>query len=121
MGECSFSHLVREVNSLRDPDARHAALSLVLTLLDLHRERLERLMALLPDDGLREKLASDPEVGNLLAMHDLNPQDLHGHIQVQVPDDVTLRSKVAAAIVQALPDAGWAEFEDCPPPWLWVN
>jgi Fe-S cluster biogenesis protein NfuA/nitrite reductase/ring-hydroxylating ferredoxin subunit len=64
--------LSAELERVADPEARRLAEELAASVLELHREGLERVFEAL-DDESRERLAADGVVGSLLLIHGLHP------------------------------------------------
>jgi hypothetical protein len=79
-----ISQLVEKVRALPDAEARDTAIQLAQAILDLHREALARLLALIPseaDTQLMERLAADPKIGGVLLLHDLHPVSLAARVR----------------------------------------
>jgi Fe-S cluster biogenesis protein NfuA len=79
----SFQHvdrLVTRLHSLRDADARAAALELVKTILEFHASGLDRMMELTSAAGetgwaIMDEFGRDALVSNMLLLHGLHPLD----------------------------------------------
>src|SRR5262249_17544866 len=122
--------LVRDVESL-DAVAREGARAIVRSVLDLHREGLERLLALAA--GSREAFASDRRVAGRALLSGLHPHPAlerarralagtgaellpsdPGVVRVRAPARV--RGRVEELLLGAAPDADRIEIEVVPEP-----
>lgn len=78
--------LVAEMDALADPAARVVASEVIKTILDLHREALERMLASVAASGedgdfLLAGFGADPLVGPVLLLHGLHPVDLRHRVE----------------------------------------
>jgi hypothetical protein len=93
-----LDQLVQQAEALQDPQARDTALQLAQGILDLHATALERLMELVSEAeggaALMETFAADPQVGGVLLLHGLHPQDLETRVR-RALDDPAFRMRGA--------------------------
>ncbi len=69
---------LQQIQSCTDPATRAAALELLRSVMELHKDGLARLLDMVGDaapapNTLIERLADDPLVSGLLTLHDLHP------------------------------------------------
>jgi Family of unknown function (DUF5947) len=75
--------LTRALDTSRDLDARRSAGELVRLILEFHGAGLQRLLRILADgpSSLQQRIASDPVVAGLLALHELDaPEHLNAGV-----------------------------------------
>ncbi|HEV2914839.1 MAG TPA: NifU family protein [Pyrinomonadaceae bacterium] len=77
--------LLREIETVADPDTRAKAVELVQSLMDFHGAGLERLMELVAEAGepgyaIFDDFARDGLVGSLLLLYGLHPLDLETRV-----------------------------------------
>jgi len=77
--------LVRQADSLSDPNARHLAVELLQAVLQLHAAGLNRMMEIIADSGpaaasIIERIKTDDLTSSLLSLHDLHPDDLETRV-----------------------------------------
>lgn len=74
---------VQRVEACADPATRAAAMDLISSVMELHGEAIERMLAIVAADGggLAESFARDPLIHGVLALHDLHPESLQARVQ----------------------------------------
>ncbi|HEX4227943.1 MAG TPA: hypothetical protein VHZ07_04690 [Bryobacteraceae bacterium] len=80
-----IEELVRQADSLSDPNARSVAVDLLQAVLDFHGAGLERVMEIAVEAGLAgeaiiERIALDDLTSSMLLLHDLHPDNLETRI-----------------------------------------
>ena len=80
-----IDELVREIETMPDPEARGSALELVQSLMELHGAGIERMMEIAaeagePGYGLIDGFARDELVGGLLLLYGLHPVALETRV-----------------------------------------
>ncbi|HEY3494160.1 MAG TPA: hypothetical protein VGK73_05720 [Polyangiaceae bacterium] len=128
------SALVERLERHSDLEAREAARELVATVLELHARGLARLLELCGEERLLPALSHDPALASLLLLHGLHPDPLGervqralarlepslaraggscelaalrpGELRIRARGPASVRSLIAEALEQAVPDAG---------------
>lgn len=80
-----IEELVRQAESVPDPNARRIAIELLQAVLDFHAAGLNRVMEIIADSGMAapaivERIASEDLTGSMLLLHDLHPDDLETRV-----------------------------------------
>jgi len=73
-----------QLQQCSDPATRAAALGLLRSAMELHKNALRRILEFLteaPDSNLLTRITRDPLVSTLLVLHDLHPDDLGERIE----------------------------------------
>src|SRR5580693_9942542 len=83
--------LTDALEALEDGEAKELAEELVVAIVELYGDGLERIMAALGDDRatgaeLRERLVADGVVASLLLVHDLYPVPLEERVAAALGD-----------------------------------
>ena len=78
--------LIREIETVADPDTRAKAVELVQSLMDFHGAGLERLMEIVAEAGepgyaVFDNFARDALVSNLLLLYGLHPLELEVRVR----------------------------------------
>jgi Fe-S cluster biogenesis protein NfuA/nitrite reductase/ring-hydroxylating ferredoxin subunit len=82
----AIEELVRRLETATDPEVLAAAQTLVGAVMELHRESLQRILAVLRRSGaagtaIQDSLARDQLIASVLLLHDLHPQDLESRVR----------------------------------------
>ena len=81
-----IEELVRQAESVPDPNARRIAIELLQAVLDFHAAGLNRVMEIIADSGtvapaIIERIASEDLTRSMLLLHDLHPDDLETRVK----------------------------------------
>jgi Fe-S cluster biogenesis protein NfuA/nitrite reductase/ring-hydroxylating ferredoxin subunit len=81
-----IERLLEEVRSMASPPAWERVEELLRVVLDLYTDGLERILAVVSEQGatagrLLQQLTDDQLVASLLVLHGLHPEDLHSRVQ----------------------------------------
>ena len=101
-----IGELVRDLETITDPESRASAKALVQLLLDLHAVALERVLEIVAagsDQGQLaiDNLGRDPLVSSLLVLYGLHPLDLESRV-IQAVEKVQPRIRKAGGELELL-------------------
>ncbi|MDR3718237.1 MAG: hypothetical protein P4K98_05500 [Bryobacteraceae bacterium] len=139
MGIPAITKLLDRVHAVQDLAARHAALELMLAMMDLQYDILDRVMAILGKEWT-DRLAADPLIRSVLTWHGLHPVDVPSRVllalqrlefqigsvkfelvssssaavRVRLHGDPCFRAAIATAITEVAPEVVDVEVEVAP-------
>ena len=73
--------LVRRLDELNDSEARTTAHALVQSLMDMHAEAFERMIAMCETPALLRRFADDELIGSLLLLYGLHPEPVQHRVE----------------------------------------